>query len=108
MSSDPIRGATIRWTYDDGPVKGKTFEHVFAEDGHVTWRGTTDGKQAGRSEYKAARVSDDVHAVSYLAESGFTLTSVLNFKTGAVVSFASNEKQLVVQHGTFEALRRAS
>jgi hypothetical protein len=108
MSSDPIRGATIRWTYEDGPVKGKAFEHNFGEDGQVTWRCTTDGKQAGRNQYQTARVSDGVHAISYLAESGYTLTTVLDFGTGNMVSFASNEKQLVMQRGKFEALRRGA
>ena len=37
-----------------------------------------------------------------------TLTSVLDADTGAIVSFASNEKSLVVQHGTFEVREPAS
>ena len=24
MSADPIKGKTVRWTYDDGPMKGQT------------------------------------------------------------------------------------
>jgi hypothetical protein len=39
MAIDPIRGKTIRWTYDDGPMKGKSFEHTFGQDGTTrsTW-----------------------------------------------------------------------
>lgn len=125
MSPDPIRGKTIRWTYEDGPVAGKTFEHVFATDGTVSYREagsekgatpSTNGKQrsektSGREpsiRYEHARINDDVHAVSYLASSGYTLTSVLDLKAGTVVSFASNEKELVVQRGTFEEASRAA
>jgi hypothetical protein len=31
MSNDLIRGKTIRFTFRDGPMAHKTFEHVFAE-----------------------------------------------------------------------------
>jgi hypothetical protein len=106
MGKDPIRGATIRWTFEDGPMAGKKLEHTFAPDGTVTWR-EADGKPAGRggptAKYQTAAITDDVHAVSYLShESGYTLTSILDFASGSLVSFASNEKELVVQHGSFE------
>ena len=122
MASDPVRGKTIRWTYDDGPMAGKSFEHTFGEDGTVTWHETgaqnkprppTNGqRKAGqgstepKAKYEVAPVNDDVYAVSYLSGSGYTLTSVLDFAGGSVVSFASNEKELVVQHGTFEVAER--
>jgi len=122
MESDPVRGKTIRWTYDDGPMAGKSFEHTFGEDGTVTWHETgaqnkprppTNGqRKAGqgstepKAKYEVAPFTDDVYAVSYLSGSGYTLTSVLDFAGGTVVSFASNEKELVVQHGTFEVAER--
>ncbi len=123
MGSDPLRGKTIRWTYDDGPMAGKTFEHTFASDGTVTWREAgadekspnppSDGKQKtgkpatrAKAKYEVATINDDVCAVSYLSESGFTLTSVLDFDSGTVVSFASNEKELIPQHGMFEVAER--
>jgi hypothetical protein len=123
MGRDPVRGKTIRWTYDDGPMAGKTFEHEFASDGNVTWRETggedrgakppANGKQKtgkpateAKAKYEVAEVNDDVCAVSYLSKSGFTLTSVLDFASGTVVSFASNEKELVPQRGMFEVAER--
>jgi hypothetical protein len=123
MGSDPVRGKTIRWTYDDGPMAGKSFEHTFGNDGTVTWRETgsddrgtkqpSNGKQksgkpatAAKAKYEVAAVNPEVCAVSYLSESGFTLTSVLDFDSGTVVSFASNEKELVPQHGMFEVAER--
>lgn len=125
MGSDPIRGKTIRWTYDDGPMAGKSFEHTFGNDGTVTWRETggvdqgakppANGKEKQKSEkpgtpakvkYEVAPINAEVCAVSYLAESGWTLTSVLDFDSGTVVSFASNEQQLVPQHGMFEVAER--
>jgi hypothetical protein len=123
MTSDPIRGKTIRWTYDDGPMAGKSFEHTFGNDGQVTWRETggdqksakppANGKRKtgqpateARAHYEVAAVNDDVCAVSYLSKSGFTLTSVLDFASGTIVSFASNEKELIPQHGMFEVAER--
>jgi hypothetical protein len=123
MGADAVRGKTIRWTYDDGPMAGKTFEHVFGNDGTVSWRETSgadtsmkppaNGKQnaeksatEAQAKYEVAKLNDDVCAVSYLSQSGFTLTSVLDFSSGAVVSFASNEKELVPQRGMFEVAER--
>ena len=123
MARDPVRGKTIRWTYEDGPMAGKSFEHTFGGDGSVTWRETggvdrgakppAAGKQKtpksateAKAKYEVAAVTDDVCAVSYLSESGFTLTSVLDFAAGTVVSFASNEKELVTQRGMFEVAER--
>jgi hypothetical protein len=125
MGSDPLRGKTIRWTYEDGPMAGKSFEHTFGNDGTVTWRETagkdqgtkppTNGKEKqktgkpaleAKAKYEVASINEDVCAVSYLAESGFTLTSVLDFDSGTVVSFASNEKELVPQRGMFEVAER--
>ena len=123
MQTDPVRGKTIRWTYDDGPMAGKSFEHTFGNDGTVTWRETggedqgtkapgngkkTTGKPAteAKAKYEVAAINQDVCAVSYLSKSGFTLTSVLDFDSGTVVSFASNEKELVPQRGMFEVAER--
>lgn len=103
MQSDPIRGKTIRWTFQDGPTAGKTFEHTFAEDGSVTYTmAGGSGKGTREKEYKVARINDDVVAVSYLASSGYTLTTILDFKARTATAFASNEKGLFEQHGTFE------
>lgn len=105
MSDDPVRGRSIRWTYDDGPMAGKVFEHTFATDGTVSWRevGAKGGAPAVGGEpsvkYEAVRVDADVYVVSYLATSGWALTTVVNEKDRTVVSFASNEKSLVLQRG---------
>jgi hypothetical protein len=123
MGSNPVQGKTIRWTYDDGPMAGKGFEHIFGSDGTVTWRETgggdreakppSDGKQKTgkpatepKAKYEVVPINDDVCVVSYLSKSGYTLTSVLDFASGTVVSFASNEKELVPQRGMFEVAER--
>ena len=115
MENDPIRGSTIRWSYSDGPTKDTEFEHVFAKDGTVTYRMLTKQPQSENGQtkktekptYEVANVGPDVWAESYLAPSGYTLTSVLDLDSGKLVSFASNEKELVVQHGTFEVMTPA-
>jgi len=122
MGSDPVRGKTIRWTYDDGPMAGKSFEHAFGEDGTVTWHETDTQKTAKpptngerkpdrgsadtKARYQVAPINEEVYAVSYLSGCGYTLTSVLDLAGGTVVSVASNEKELVIQRGTFEIRER--
>ena len=32
---DSLIGKTVRWTFADGPVAGKTYEHTFNADGSV-------------------------------------------------------------------------
>ena len=102
MSDDPITGTTLRWSYVDGPVKGQTFEHVFGRDGMVTYRAPGAAATEKPIHYEVARVGVDVYAVSYLSTNGWTLTTVIDTRMRAIVSFASNEKQLVVQRGTLE------
>ena len=102
MTEDPFRGKTIRWRYDEGPTKGTEFEHVFGSDGTVTYRMGGQGAPSEKPHYEVARAGRDVWAVSYLAPSGWTLTTVLDMSTKKMVSFASNEKQLFVQRGTFD------
>jgi hypothetical protein len=103
MATD-LAGKTIRWTYADGPMKGKHFEHSFTNDGTVSWKEAGEPKPSADShaKYQFQRISDDVYVVSYLSSHGFTLTTVVDDRSGAIVSFASNEKDLVVQHGSLE------
>ena len=107
---DPMGGKTVRWTYDDGPMKGKGFEHRFSNDGTVSWKESGGAKPSADSsaKYQVARINDDAYVFSYLSGSGFTLTTVVDEKAGTVVSFASNEKELMVQHGSLEAKKRAA
>ena len=101
-----LHGKTLRWTFKDGPTRGHTFEHTFAGDGSLTWRGAgPDAKDHHEGASAAVKVSDDVHVVSYLSrESGYTLTVALNLKTGQAIGFASNGKDWVQQSGTFEVV----
>ena len=110
MSADPIEGKIVRWRYEDGPMKGKGFEHHFGSDGTVAWKEVGEGKPSADSnaKYEYASIADDVYVFSYLSGSGFTLTTVVNEKTGAVVSFASNERELMIQHGSLEGKKRTA
>lgn len=105
MGANPLQGKTMRWTFTEGPMANKTFEHSFDQNGGVTFRevgGDAESKPTKATKSEIAAVGDDVYAVSYLASSGYTLTTVLDFRTGKLVAFASNEKELTVQNGTFE------
>lgn len=33
--TDEFAGKTLRWTFEDGPTAGKTYERVFGDDGTV-------------------------------------------------------------------------
>ena len=105
MAADPVTGTTIRWTFSDGIMAGKTFEHTFGTDGGVAFREISkDGRPGKGSKYEVAEASNEVYAVAYLSESGNTLTTILDFQTKKLVAFASNEKQLSKHHGTFQPL----
>jgi hypothetical protein len=111
MKPDPIRGQTIRFTFSDGPMAQKTFEHVFDPKGTVRFHavgGRTDGPKGPEPKYESAMLSDEVATVSYLGSGGYTLTTVLDFKTKKLVAYSSNEKGVSVQHGTFEVAERPS
>jgi len=104
-ANDPIIGETIRWTFSEGPLEGRTFEHTFHYDGTVEFRsvvGEKKGRLTRAKDSEIARIGDDVYAASYLGPSGHTLSVVLDFRTGKLVAFASNEKELTMQRGTFE------
>ncbi len=100
-----LQGKTVRWTFDEGPTQGTTYEHRFGDDGTVVWsvvKGEGEGKSGPETKCAVERVTPDVHVVSYLSESGYTLTAVLSFADMSVLSFASNEKQWFQAKGSFE------
>jgi phenolic acid decarboxylase len=104
--ADAIVGKTIRFSWDDGPTKGETHEHVFNADGSVDYRkvGSDKGKPTHEKKYGAVRVADKVYLVSYLGSAGYTLTVVLNFDDHRIAGFASNDKQWFPVKGTFEVM----
>jgi len=109
-TSTSLAGRTLRWTIDDGPTAGSTYEHTFAEDGSVVFRkveaGTASGKGTQVKKYAAFEVAPEVQLLSYLAgDSGYTLTVALNFDSGRLYGFASNDKEWYPVSGTFEALK---
>jgi hypothetical protein len=106
-----ISGQTIRWTIEEGPLAGSTFEHAFGENGTVVWRGVEGpGKCPPREEnaYAALKITEDVYLLSYLASNGFTHTFALDFGNRRLVGFASNETQWHQMRGTFEILQAAT
>jgi hypothetical protein len=89
MNRSPIAGKTLLFTFEDGPMAGKTFEHFFEPSGSVRYR-QVDSKGEGTSEkkYEGALVGQDVCAISYLGSSGYTLTVVLDYRTKRLVAFS--------------------
>ncbi|MDO8772543.1 MAG: hypothetical protein Q7K57_28335 [Burkholderiaceae bacterium] len=118
--SDQVRGKTIRLTWTEGPTKGTAQDHVFHADGTVEWHeaggdkqekssstdsGDRAAKKAEKPAYAGVKITDDVCLISYLSQSGYTLTVTLNFRDGTTVGVASNEETWIPVKGTFEALR---
>jgi hypothetical protein len=107
LLGNPITGHQLRWTFQDGPMAGKSFDHTFNRNGGVTFRevGSDPNAKPGSAEqYLVASLGQDVHTVSYLSPSGYTLTVVLDYKSRKLVAYASNGESLVMQRGTFETL----
>ena len=109
--TSPIRGRKMLFRWNDGPTGGKTYEHVFYENGTVDFHAAGTEKSAeqkpaepqDKPRYAAERVADGVYAVSYLAK-GYTLTAVLNFGNQRIVGFASDSSHWYPVHGSFEVV----
>ena len=109
LTSTSLSGRTFRWKFEEGPTAGGTYEHTFAPDGSVEFR-KMDGKDGGKptreKRYASFAVAPEVHLVSYLAaESGYTLTVAMNFDTGRIYGFASNDKEWYPVSGTLEVVK---
>ena len=109
QTATSIKGHTVRWKWTEGPTAGTIYDHTFEGDGSVVFREVKNGvphgsgtpaKQSGSFE-----VSPDVEIVSYLKEHGFTLTVAMNYDTGKMYGFASNDKQWWPVAGTFEVVK---
>ncbi len=121
MTTPSLAGRKIRWTFDDGPTAGRTYEHPFFPDGTVTWCDVKDGEQPAESAgnkpadsnghkppgvpYASFEVAPDVHLVSYLSDSGYTLTVTLNLETLQCSGVASNAEEWYPSTGTVELIR---
>ena len=101
-----ISGKTMLFKWTEGPTKGKTYEHIFHPDGTVEYHaaGQRGGSPKEKPPYAAEKVAENVYAVSYLAPSGYTLTTVLNFDDHRMVGFASGAKDWYPVKGTFEVV----
>jgi molybdenum cofactor biosynthesis protein MoaF len=109
-TSTSLAGRTLRWKIEDGPTAGSEYEHTFGQDGSVVFRkvegGAASGKGTHVKKYASFEVAPEVQLVSYLAgESGYTLTVALNFDSGRLYGFASNDKEWHPVSGTFEAVK---
>jgi MoaF N-terminal domain len=102
-----LAGRRLKWTFDSGPTAGASFEHAFHPDGTVEFRKLEGGKPGAakrEKRYAAFEVAPDVQLVSYLAESGYTLTVAMNLAAGRIYGFASNDKEWYPVSGTVESI----
>ncbi|HEX6277908.1 MAG TPA: MoaF N-terminal domain-containing protein [Polyangiaceae bacterium] len=109
-----LRGKTLRFTFEEGPTAGTSYDHTFSAEGTVTWQDPAAAKAAKSEDegstkepatkYGSFQVTDDVYVVSYLSKSGYTLTVALNFETDELFGFASNDEHWYPVRGIFEVL----
>jgi hypothetical protein len=96
-----LHGKTLRFHFDDGPMRGQAFDHVFNKDGTASW-GEAGGKATKAEHAGIEKVGDDCYAASYLGAKGYTLTTTFNLGKGTLVSFASDGKDWSMHHGRIE------
>jgi hypothetical protein len=109
-SSRTLAGRTLQWKFVDGPTADKVYEHTFHRDGTVVFHEVKGGGPAPKSSkegprYASFEVAPATHLVSYLSDSGFTLTVAVNLDTRRVYGIASNEKQWFPLTGTLESMK---
>ena len=101
-----LSGRTFTWKFTEGPTAGSAYEHTFLPDGSVEFRklggDAAKGKPTHEKKYASFEVAPEIHLVSYLAESGYTLTIAMNLNTGRIYGFASNDKEWHPVSGTLE------
>ena len=97
-----LEGKTLRFHFDDGPMKGKEFDHTFHGD-KVEWGPAGSGKST-TSDGSLVRLDDDCYVGSYMGTNGYTLTAAMNLATGELHAFASDGKNWSAHNGTVKKL----
>ena len=109
-----LAGETQRWRFTSGPTANQTYEHTFNRDGTVTWKSVDPSaktqpsksgaeKKTSPARYVSFEVDPNLHLVSYLSDSGYTLTVLVNRRTRALVGFASNQTEWYPVQGVLES-----
>jgi hypothetical protein len=110
-----VEGRRIRFTWTEGPTRGKTHEHHFHADGTVDWHAVDDGSGAAgigapaapapeRPRYFEARLADQICLVSYRSRTGFTLSVALDLAAQTIVGIASNDAQWLPVRGRLDVM----
>src|SRR5262249_4754905 len=100
--------------FTTGPTANQTYEHTFNPNGTVTWRSISPSaketaekpappKKTRPTRYVSFEVGPNLHLVSYLSESGYTLTVLVNLRTHALTGFASNQTEWYPLQGVIES-----
>ena len=97
-----LDGKTLRFHFNDGPMKGRDFDHVF-HGGKVKW-GAADADKKTTSEGRLIHLGEDCYVGSYMGPNGYTLTTAMNLASGTLHAFASDGKEWSEQSGTVEEL----
>jgi hypothetical protein len=91
-----LAGKTQQWKFSQGPATGMTYEHTFNGDGTVSFRDVKDPPKPNvkaTTKYASYEVAPGMHLVSYLGDSGYTLTVLVDMNKKKIYSIASNSKE---------------
>ena len=91
-----LAGKTQQWKFSQGPATGTTYEHTFNGDGTVSFRDVKDPPKPNAKatiKYASYEVAPGTHLVSYLGDSGYTLTVLVDMNKKKIYSIASNSKE---------------
>ncbi len=94
-------GHTVRFTFADGPMAGKAFDHTFHKNGTVEF-GPPGGPATTSEHATVAKIADGVFLASYLGPKGYTLTVGIDTAVGKLVAISSDGKDWSKQAGSFE------
>jgi hypothetical protein len=110
-AKNALSGRTFRWTFDEGPTAGKTYEHTFSADGTVVFKEVGGAARGGVGDalpavrYASFAIAPQMHLVSYLSTHGYTLTVAMNLDSKKLHGFASNDKEWHPLEGTVEIVK---
>ncbi|MEP7043851.1 MAG: hypothetical protein ABI843_12360, partial [Dokdonella sp.] len=94
-------GHKLRFSFTDGPMAGKAFDHTFHKNGSVEF-GPPGGPTTESKHAIVAKVADGFFLASYLGPKGYTLTVGIDAAGGKLVAISSDGKDWSKQVGYFE------
>ena len=108
VNAAPVPFSSVTYTWNEGAFAGGQYKLSFP-DGKVKWIGlkvSEKGHTAVEDKVTILNLGDDRYLITWLEEVGYTVTEVLNIKSGTVKGVVSNQKEHYVLHGTIDEIKK--